>query len=77
MQAYPTYRFPKWLYSETYTIAHDSTAPGRFAVTLVRGNTRLVGIGATITQAAKRACQNQPARKPYATSHSGMKKETR
>ena len=62
LQDYPTYRFPKWLYGETYTITHDASAPGRFAVTILRGKNRLVGIGATITQAAKRAYRSQAGR---------------
>jgi catabolite repression HPr-like protein len=54
-QSYPIYRFPKWLERESYTIAHEAASPGRFIVTLVRGSERFVGLGATITEAAKRA----------------------
>ena len=52
------HRFPKWLRDETYTIAHDARAPGKFLVTLVRGKKRRLAYGPTIATAAKRAALN-------------------
>lgn len=52
----PSYRFPKWLWDESFLLTYKTTPTPHFFVTLVgKGSESFTGVGHSICEAAKEA----------------------